>query len=76
MQVKDVLLKNNLKVVDPKTGLIGYYKGDFNGGVFLGESIGNMKRVYPIQVSKDEFLEWHIANDKEKVTIRNMMKVK
>lgn len=76
MQVKDVLMKTNLKVVDPTTGLIGYYKGDFDGGVFLGESKEHMKRAHPIMVSKEDFLEWHLADDREKVTIKNLSKVR
>jgi hypothetical protein len=74
MQVKDVLMKADLKVVDPKTGLVGYYKGDFENGVFLGEHKSKMSRVFPIVVSKEDFLEWHVASDKEKVTIRNATK--
>lgn len=74
MQVKDFVMKINLKVVDPTSGLVGYYKGDFEGGVFLGENKGEMKRVFPIMVSKEDFLDWYVAGDKEKVTIRNLAK--
>lgn len=74
MQVKDVLIKTNLKVVDPTSGFVGYYKGDFKGGVFLGENKEKMKRVYPIVTSKEDFLDWYVAGDKEKVTIRNLTK--
>jgi hypothetical protein len=74
MLVKDVDLKENLKVIDPRTGHVGYYKGDYEGGVFLSAAASSMKTVIPIEVSKNEFLEWRVAPESEKTTIAYLIK--
>jgi hypothetical protein len=74
MLVKDVDLKENLKVIDPRTGHVGYYKGDYEGGVFLSAAASSMKTVIPIEVSKDEFLEWKVASETDKTTIAYLIK--
>ncbi len=74
MFVKDVDLKENLKVIDPRTGHIGYYKGDYEGGVFLCAHAKSMKQVVPVEVTKEEFLNWELASDTEKTTILDLIK--
>jgi hypothetical protein len=74
MLVKDVDLKENLKVIDPRTGHVGYYKGDYERGVFLSAAASSMKTVVPIEVTRDEFLEWKLASESEKTTIAYLIK--
>lgn len=73
MQVKDVSIKINLKVINPKTGHIGFYKGSFSTGLFLGPYFSTNRKLISIEVSKNDFLEWELAGEKEKTTIDNLV---
>jgi hypothetical protein len=76
MQVKNILNPMDHKVIDPTTGKIGFFKGFFSSGVLMGTHRTGLGRVYPINVSKEEFQEWHLASDKDKVNIQDLFQRK
>ena len=71
MQIKDLKDPYNAKVIDPKTGKIGIFKGFFETGVILSTKRYGLSPVCPVEVTEKDFLEWEIAPESEKVTIQD-----
>ena len=74
MKVKDVDLREGIKVIDPNTGKIGFYRGSFDGGVFLSmkRKVG-LTKVYAVNTSEEDFEQWELAPENLKPTINTMI---
>ena len=69
---------NNLKIYTPE-GKTGYFKDWIYSrgktiGVYIGSSSANRDKLFPFYCTKEEFMNWTVANEKDKSDIKDLIK--
>ena len=76
MKVKDFENIYSVKIIHPETGKIGYFKGEFSGGIFMGINKTNDRDTVAVPCNEDDYLNWDVYEGEEKCDINTLFKRK